>query len=173
MLSHKEGGNSPQINTFFNFFPLGISPHEGMCLLGPVKEIKDIHAEAHEEGEVIVSKIFSEMADVSLENNSMGPLIQYFKYQPGSSPEEGSSGQLSHEHMTGYARGCRVLYDPIAKCMEILGNGNDWSHLYYKYMLICYSLFPFCISFLFIKHEKEIKLIGKLLDWLHWKSDFT
>ena len=49
MLSHEEGGNHPQINTFFIFFPSEISPHEGgMCLLGPVEEKEDIHAEAHE-----------------------------------------------------------------------------------------------------------------------------
>ena len=37
VLSH-EGGRSPQINTFFNFLPLGISPHKGgICLLGSVK----------------------------------------------------------------------------------------------------------------------------------------
>ena len=29
VLSHEEGGNNPQINTFFNFLPSGISPHEG------------------------------------------------------------------------------------------------------------------------------------------------
>ena len=29
VLIHKEGGSSPQINTFFNVLPLGISPHKG------------------------------------------------------------------------------------------------------------------------------------------------
>ena len=35
VLSHEEGGSSPQVNTFFYFMPLGISPHKGgICLLG-------------------------------------------------------------------------------------------------------------------------------------------
>ena len=43
--SHEEGGRSPQINTFFNFLPSGISPHKrGLCLLGSVKEKGGIHA---------------------------------------------------------------------------------------------------------------------------------
>ena len=38
VLSDEEGGNGPQINTFFNFLPSGISPHKGgMCLLGSVE----------------------------------------------------------------------------------------------------------------------------------------
>ena len=75
--------------------------------------------------------------------------------------------------MTEYVGSCRVFYDPIVEYMERLDNGNDWMHLCYKDQFICYGLFPLCISFMFIKHEKEIKQIGKMLDWLHWKSDFT
>ena len=111
--------------------------------------------------------------DFSLENNYVGPFLRSLKYHPDISPEERSSGQLSHEQMTEYARGFRVFYDPIAEYMEGLGNDNDWSHLYCKYQFIFCCLLPLCISFLFIKHKKEIKLIGKLLYWLHWKSDFT
>ena len=38
VLSHEEGGSSPQINIFFNFLPSIISPHKGgICLLGSVK----------------------------------------------------------------------------------------------------------------------------------------
>ena len=139
----------------------------------PVEETEDIYFEACEEVEALVAGILSERVDVSLENNSMRPFPRYFKYHPDISPEEGSSGQLSHEQMTEYTRGCCVFYDSIAEYMEGMGNGNDWSHLYYKYQFICYYLLPLCISFLFIKHEKETNLLGKLLDWLHWKSDFT
>ena len=65
VLSQEEGGSSPQINTFFNFLPLGISPHKGrMCLLDSVEEKEDIHAKAHEEGEALVSEILSERVDV-------------------------------------------------------------------------------------------------------------
>ena len=133
VLSH-EGGSSPQINTFFNFLPSGISPHKGgICLLGSVKEKEDVQAEAHEESEALVSEILSERMDVSLENDVVGPFIGSSKYQPDSSPEEGSSGHLSHKQMTEYTVVCRVFYDPIVEYMERLGNGNDWSHLYCKY----------------------------------------
>ena len=92
MLSHEEGGNSPQINTFFNFLPSGISPHKGgMFLLGSVKEKEDIHAEVYEEGEALVSEILSERVDVSLERNYVGPFLRSSKYQPDNSPEERSS----------------------------------------------------------------------------------
>ena len=142
-------------------------------MLGSVEEKEDIYAEAYEESEALVLDILSERVDVSLDNNSMGPFLRSLKYHPDSSPEERSSGQLSHEQMTEYARGCCVFYDPIVEYMESIDNGNDWSHLYCKDQFICYSLLSLCISFLFIKHEKETKLLGKLLDWLHWKSNFT
>ena len=130
MLSHEEGGSSPQINTFFNFMPSRMSPHEGgRCFLGLVEEKEDIHAKAHEEGEVLVAGISSAKVNVSLENDSVGPPLRSFNYQPYSSPEEGSSRQLSREQMTEYAGGCHVFYDPIAEYMERMGNGNDWSHL--------------------------------------------
>ena len=127
MLSHEKGGSSPQINTFFfNFLPSRISPHKGgICLLGYIEEKENVHAEAHEESEALVAEILSERMDVSLEKDSMGPLLQYFKYQPDSSPEEGSSGQLSHEQRIEYTGGCHVFYDPIAEYMEGLGHGND------------------------------------------------
>ena len=65
VLIHEEGGNNPQINTFFNFFPSGISPHKGgICLLGSVEEKEDVHAKAHEEGEALSAEIFTERMDV-------------------------------------------------------------------------------------------------------------
>ena len=81
MLSYEEGGDNPQINTFFNFLPSGISLHEGgMCLLGPIEEKEDIHPEEHEEDEALVAEILSERMDVSLENDPMGPLLGPYKY---------------------------------------------------------------------------------------------
>ena len=72
-----------------------------------------------------------------------------------------------------YVGSCHVFYDTIAEYMERLGNGNDWSRLYGKDQFIFYGFLPLSISFLSIKHKKITKLLGKLLDWLHWKSDFT
>ena len=49
VLSHEEGGSSPQINKFFIFSPSVISPHKGgICLLSSIEEKEDVHAKAHE-----------------------------------------------------------------------------------------------------------------------------
>ena len=134
MLSHEEGGSNPQINTFFDFIPLGISlPKGGMCLLDSVEEKEDTALEAQEESEALVAKILRKRMDASLENDSVGPFLGSFKYQPNRPLEERSSGQPSHEQRTKYVGGCHVFYDPIAEYMERLGNGNDWSCLYGKY----------------------------------------
>ena len=126
MLSHEEGGSSPQINIFFSVLPPGILPHKGgICLLSSVEEKEDLPPEAHEEGEALVAEILSKRMDVSLENDSMGPFLGSSKYHPDSSPKEGSSGQLSHEQITEYTRGCHVFYDPIVEYMEGLGKDDD------------------------------------------------
>ena len=53
-MGHKEGGNSSQINAFFEFLPSGISPHrEGLCFLDSVEERDDLHAEEYKEGKVL------------------------------------------------------------------------------------------------------------------------
>ena len=64
-LGHKEGGNSSQINAFFNFSPLGISSHkEGLCLLDSIEEKDDLHAEAYKEGEVPASEVLNKRVDI-------------------------------------------------------------------------------------------------------------
>ena len=174
-LGHKERGNSSQINSFFDFLPLGISSYrEGLCLFDFVEERDDLHVEVYKEGEVLAPEVLKEREDVLFENIHGNPFQRYFIHQPDISPEEGHFRQLSHdEQRMKYAGGFCAFYDPISEYMEGLGNGNEWSHLYCKDQFICYSLLPFCISFLFIKHKKRTKLLGKLLDWLHWKSDLT
>ena len=84
-------------------------------------------------------------------------------------------GQLSYgKKRTEYAESFHVFYDPMVEYMERLGNSNDWLYMYCKDQFICYNLLPLCLSSLFlIKHEEEIELLDKLLDWLHWKSEFT
>ena len=144
-----------------------------MCLLGLVEEKEDIHAEPYKEDEALVSEILSKRVGVSWEDDSLGHFLRSFNYQPDISSEKGSSGHLSHEQMTEYTGDCRAFYDPIAKYMERMGNGNNWSLLNYKDQFICYYFLPLCISFMFMKHGHETKLLGRLLDWLHWKSNFT
>ena len=103
----------------------------------------------------------------------MGPRLQYSKCQPNESLEAGSSGQLSHEQVIEHTRACYDFYDPVAEYMEVLGEDNDWSHLFLKDQFVYHFLLPLSISFLSIKRHKRTRILGKLLDWLHWKSDFT
>ena len=71
----------------------------------------------------------SEKRDFSFKKYFVGPILQYSKYLPDKSPEEGSSRQLSREQKTDYVGGCHVFYDPIAEYMEGLGKDDDWSLL--------------------------------------------
>ena len=69
--------------------------------------------------------------------------------------------------------GCRDFYDPVAEYMEGLGEGNDWSNIYLKDLFVYHFLLPLSVSFLSIEHHTITIILGNLLDWLHWKSDFT
>ena len=99
--------------------------------------------------------------------------LQSSKFQPDESLEEGSSGRISHEKVTEHVGGCHDFYDPVVEYMEGLGEGNDWLHPCFEDQFVCHFLLPLSISFMSIKHNKRTKLLGKLLDWLHWKSNFT
>ena len=108
-----------------------------------------------------------------MKKGSVGPLLQSSKCQPDKSLEEGSSRWLSHEQVIERTRGWHNFYDHVAEFMEGLGEGNDWFHPCFEYQFVYHFLLPLSISFLSIKHNERTKLLGKLLDWLHWKSDFT
>ena len=97
----------------------------------------------------------------------MGPLLKFSKCHPDKYLEEGSSRWLSHEQVIGRAGGCRDFYDPVAKYMEGLGEGNDWSCLCLKHQFAYHSLLPLSVSFLSIEHHARTIILGKLLDWLH------
>ena len=75
--------------------------------------------------------------------------------------------------MIEHARGFHDFYDPVAEYMEGLGEGSGWLHLCFEDQFVYHSLLPLSISLLSIKHNERTKILGKLLDWLHWKSDFT
>ena len=111
--------------------------------------------------------------DVPLKKDSVGPRLQYSKCQLDNSLEAGSSGHLSHEQVTERGGGCREFYDLMAKYMEVLGEGKDWSHLCFEDQFVHIFLLPLFVSFLSIERHARIRILGKLLDWLHWKSDFT
>ena len=76
--SHVEGCSIPQINTFFNVLPSGISLHiGGICILGSTGEKEDLPLETHQ---ALVAEILGEGRYVSLKKYSMGPLLQSSKY---------------------------------------------------------------------------------------------
>ena len=92
-LGHKEGGNSSQMNSLFDFSPSEISSHgERSGLLDSIEEKGDPHAEVYKEGEVIAPEVLNERVDVSFESSYGNSLQSYFKHQPDSSPEEGHFG---------------------------------------------------------------------------------
>ena len=171
VLSHRKGCNSSQINTFSDVPPLGVPPHTwGICLPGSAGEAEDLPLEPHQ---ALVVEISSAKGDASLKKDCVDHLLQYSKYHPDESLEEGSSGRVSHEKVIEYAGGCRDFYDPLAEYMEGLGKDDDWLHPWFEDQFVCHFFLPLSISFLFIKHHKRTKQLGKLLDWLHWKFDFT
>ena len=68
-MGQKEGGNSSQINSFFNFSPSRISSHrEELCLLDSVEEKDDLHAEAYKEGEVLAPEVSRPQASIGVED---------------------------------------------------------------------------------------------------------
>ena len=140
-----------------------------MCLLDFVGGKNDISAKVYKEGEVSNSGILNEIVDISFETNHDSSFQIYFEYQFDSMLEEFHFGQFSFGN-----QGTEYFYDLVAEYMEGLGNGNDRLYLYCRDQFIYYNLLPLCLSSLFfIKHEEEIGLLDKFLDWLHWKSYFA
>ena len=103
----------------------------------------------------------------------MGPHLQSSKCQPDNSLEAGSSRQLSHEHVIEPTRGCLDFYHPMDEYMKGLGEDNDRSHLCLKDQFVYHFLLPLFVSFLSIEHQARTRILRNLLDWIHWKSDFT
>ena len=156
---------------FFYILLLVAPPHiGGMFLLGSTGEAGDLPLEAHQ---ALITEILSGKRDVPLKKYYVGPLLQSSKCHPDESLEEGSSRQLSHEQVIEHAGVFRDFYDPMAEYMEGLGKSNDWFHPYFEDQFVYHFLLPLSISFLSIKNNERTKLLGKLLDWIHWKSDFT
>ena len=84
-----------------------------------------------------------------MQKDCVDPCLQYSKRYPDDSLEARSFGKLSHEQVTKRVEICHDLYDPVAKYMEGLGEGNDWSHLCLKNQFVYHSLLPLSVSFFF------------------------
>ena len=175
-LDHKERGEGSQIIASFNLSHPKISSLEGgWCVPDSAGGKNDISAEAYKEGKVLNSENLNEIVDISFEISHDSSFQSSFEDQFDNMLEELHFGQLSFGRQRRvYVESCHFFYDLVAEYMERLGNSNDWLYLYCKDQLLCYNLLPLCLSSLIlIKHEEETKLLDKLLDWLHWKSEFT
>ena len=127
---NEDGCSSLQINTFSDTPPSRMLPHmEGVCLLGSIGEAEDLPLEAHQ---ALVIEISGGEMDALLEKDYVGPHLQSSKCQLDDSLEVGSSRQLSHEQVIVRVGVFHDLYDLVAKYMQGLGEGNDWSHLCLK-----------------------------------------
>ena len=83
-----------------------------------------------EMNEVVKSEILDEVVDVSPRNCHEFSLHISFEDQFDSMQGNLQLGQLSHgKIMTEFFEGCHDFYDLVAKYMEVLGEGNDWSYL--------------------------------------------
>ena len=136
--------------------------------------MNNVSAETYKEHEFLKSKVLDEVVDVSLGNCHVFSLHGSFEDRFNIVQGNLQLRRLSHcQPMTKNFEGCHVFYDPMAKYMEGLGEGNDWSYLCLKHQFVYHSLLPLSVSFFSIEHHARIRILGKLLDWLHWKSKFT
>ena len=76
--------------------------------------------------------------------------------------------------MIEYFEICHAFYDPVAEYMDIFFRWSSWLYVCSKGQIFHHNVFLLCSYVLIsIKHEEEMVLLDKLLDWLHWKSDFA
>ena len=76
--------------------------------------------------------------------------------------------------MIEYFEICHAFYDRVAGYMDKFFRWDSWLCVFNKGQHFHHNLFPFCSYVLIsIKNEEEAKLLDKLLDWLHWKSEFA
>ena len=78
------------------------------------------------------------------------------------------------KQMTEYIEGCHAFYDPVAEYMDKFFRWGSWLCVCSKRQFFHHNLLLFCsYALISIKHDEEMELLEKLLDWLHWKSEFT
>ena len=120
-------------------------------------------------------KILNEFADISLKNNHENSFQSSFKDLFHSTQEELLFGQHCHDkQVIQYFEIFHVFYDPIAEYMDKFFRWSSWLYLCSKGQFFHHNLLLFSSYVLIsIKLEEEMELFDKLLDWLHWKSNFA
>ena len=148
---------------------------EDIFLLNVVEEQNDIPLEMLIKNGVVNLEILNEVADISFKNNHDNFFQSSFKDRFDSMQEELLFGQPCHDkQVIEYFESFHFFYDPIAKYMDRFFRWGSWLCVCSNRHPFHHNLFPF-FSYVLIsfKHEEEAKLLDKLLDWLHWKSEFT
>ena len=113
-----------------------------------------------------------------MKNNHENSFQNSFKDQFQSMEEELLSGHPCHDkQVIEYFEICHVFYDLVAEYMDTFFRWISWLNFCSKGQNFHHNLLLFCSYVLIpIKHEEEMELLDKFLDWLHWlhwKLDFA
>ena len=144
-------------------------------MLDSIWEKNDISDEAYKEGEVLNSEILNEVVDISLKNNHENSFQSSCKDQFDSMQGELLFGQPCHDKkVIEYFEIWHVFYDPVVEYMDKFFRWGSWLYVCRKEQIFHHNLLLLCSYVLIsIKHDEEMELLKKLLDWLNWKSEFT
>ena len=161
---HKEGDENSKWDVSLNLSNSETFCQEDIFLLNLVEEQNDIPLEVLEKNGVINLEILNEVVDISFKNNHENFFQSSFKDWFDSMQEE----------LNEYFEIFHVFYDPVAEYMDKFFMWGSWLYVCSKEQICHHNLLLLCSYVLIsIKHEEEAKLLDKLLDWLHWKSDFA
>ena len=124
----------------------------------------------HKKDEVVNAEILNQVVGIPFENCHENSLHDFLEEWFGKVLEELQLEQLCHAMYI--IENFAVCYDPMAKYMEKLCSRNGGLYVCSKYQISHHNLLTLTSSFL-IKHVEEAQSLDQLLDWLHWKSEFT
>ena len=144
-----------------NFIAIQDQKYEDISETRHVEEMNNVSTETYKEHEVLKSGVLDEVVDVSLGNCHVFSLHGSFEDWFDGMQGNLQLGRISHgQPTTEFFEGCHVFYDPVAKYMEGLGEGNDWSYLCLKHQFVYHSLLPLSISFFSIEHHTRTRILG-------------
>ena len=160
---------------FFMFFNFRNFMSRKVCLLDSTKEHNDISFEKLEKNEVVNATILNQVVDVSFENCNERSFRGSFEKQFGRVLEKLQLEQPCHgKQIIECVESFHVFYDPVVEYMDkFFSWGNDlFFHQNDKFRY--HNLLPLNSYVLIsLKHDEKVYLLDQLLDWIHWKSNFT
>ena len=117
----------------------------------------------------------NEIFDVSFENCHENSFQDSFEDQ-SNSMQEGLHFELPcpGKQEIEYVENFHVFYDPVADYMDRFFSWGGWLYSHQKDKMHYYCFLPLCFYVLIsLKHDEKVYLLDQLLDWIHWKSEFT